>query len=103
MALVNLVRHAQASFGADDYDRLSELGLRQTDESVQDRFARPLHEIKREQRRKALALVQFRGKLRHENRRRTRITTLPVIRQTSFAYRLNLIPHCPLIALRIHR
>ncbi|MBN8482464.1 MAG: histidine phosphatase family protein [Xanthomonadales bacterium] len=29
MALVNLVRHAQASFGADDYDRLSELGLRQ--------------------------------------------------------------------------
>ena len=29
MGIVNLVRHAQASFGADDYDQLSPLGLRQ--------------------------------------------------------------------------
>lgn len=29
MGVVHLVRHAQASFGADDYDRLSVLGLRQ--------------------------------------------------------------------------
>jgi broad specificity phosphatase PhoE len=29
MATVHLVRHGQASFGADDYDRLSELGWRQ--------------------------------------------------------------------------
>ncbi len=30
MGSVNLVRHAQASFGADDYDQLSALGLRQS-------------------------------------------------------------------------
>jgi broad specificity phosphatase PhoE len=30
MATLYLVRHAQASFGADDYDRLSELGHRQS-------------------------------------------------------------------------
>ncbi len=29
MIVVHLVRHAQASFGAEDYDRLSELGLEQ--------------------------------------------------------------------------
>jgi len=29
MSLVYLVRHAQASFGAQDYDRLSELGRQQ--------------------------------------------------------------------------
>jgi broad specificity phosphatase PhoE len=29
MALVYLIRHGQASFGSDDYDRLSELGQRQ--------------------------------------------------------------------------
>lgn len=29
MSLIYLVRHAQASFGTDDYDRLSELGHRQ--------------------------------------------------------------------------
>ena len=29
MSLVYLVRHAQASFGARDYDRLSELGRQQ--------------------------------------------------------------------------
>lgn len=30
MSIVYLVRHAQASFGSDDYDRLSELGRRQS-------------------------------------------------------------------------
>jgi broad specificity phosphatase PhoE len=30
MARLYLVRHAQASFGADDYDKLSELGLKQS-------------------------------------------------------------------------
>lgn len=30
MATLYLVRHAQASFGADDYDQLSELGVRQS-------------------------------------------------------------------------
>ncbi|MBN9428459.1 MAG: histidine phosphatase family protein [Burkholderiales bacterium] len=30
MSLLFLVRHAQASFGTDDYDRLSELGLQQS-------------------------------------------------------------------------
>ena len=30
MGIVHLVRHAQASFGADDYDQLSTLGLRQS-------------------------------------------------------------------------
>ena len=30
MAELVLVRHAQASFGADDYDKLSELGWRQS-------------------------------------------------------------------------
>jgi phosphohistidine phosphatase SixA len=30
MALVFLVRHAQASFGTHDYDRLSELGRQQS-------------------------------------------------------------------------
>jgi len=30
MATLYLVRHGQASFGADDYDQLSELGLRQS-------------------------------------------------------------------------
>jgi broad specificity phosphatase PhoE len=30
MALIYLVRHAQASFGTDDYDRLSELGRQQS-------------------------------------------------------------------------
>ncbi|MFM7789128.1 MAG: hypothetical protein ACKO90_13600, partial [Microcystis panniformis] len=30
MSSVHLVRHGQASFGADDYDRLSELGWRQS-------------------------------------------------------------------------
>jgi broad specificity phosphatase PhoE len=30
MANLYLVRHAQASFGADDYDKLSELGLKQS-------------------------------------------------------------------------
>ncbi|MDI9332605.1 MAG: histidine phosphatase family protein [Alphaproteobacteria bacterium] len=30
MSCVHLVRHGQASFGADDYDRLSELGWRQS-------------------------------------------------------------------------
>ena len=31
MATIYLVRHGQASFGADDYDKLSELGCRQAD------------------------------------------------------------------------
>ena len=30
MSLIYLVRHGQASFGAEDYDRLSELGQRQS-------------------------------------------------------------------------
>ncbi len=30
MALIYLIRHGQASFGSDDYDRLSELGRRQS-------------------------------------------------------------------------
>lgn len=30
MPIIHLVRHAQASFGSDDYDRLSELGHRQS-------------------------------------------------------------------------
>ena len=30
MSTLHLVRHGQASFGADDYDRLSELGWRQS-------------------------------------------------------------------------
>lgn len=39
MAVVLLVRHGQASFGADDYDVLSEVGHRQAD-LVADRLAR---------------------------------------------------------------
>ena len=31
MATIYLVRHGQASFGTDDYDRLSELGVRQAE------------------------------------------------------------------------
>jgi broad specificity phosphatase PhoE len=30
MAIIYLIRHGQASFGAEDYDRLSELGRRQS-------------------------------------------------------------------------
>ena len=29
MAIIYLIRHGQASFGADDYDQLSDLGRRQ--------------------------------------------------------------------------
>lgn len=32
MGTIHLVRHGQASWGTDDYDRLSELGLRQADD-----------------------------------------------------------------------
>ena len=30
MSMLHLVRHGQASFGADDYDKLSELGWQQS-------------------------------------------------------------------------
>ena len=38
MTLIYLIRHAQASFGSEDYDRLSELGMRQAD-ILGDHFA----------------------------------------------------------------
>ena len=31
MATIYLIRHGQASFGSDDYDQLSQLGIRQAE------------------------------------------------------------------------
>lgn len=67
MALIYLVRHAQASFGTDDYDRLSELGHQQArwlGEYFNERdlrFARVMHGTLRRQRETAENILAVTG------------------------------------------
>ena len=67
MALIYLVRHSQASFGTDDYDRLSELGHQQAQwlgEYFKERglnFARVLHGSLKRQRQTAEGILAVTG------------------------------------------
>lgn len=66
MALVLLVRHGQAAFGTDDYDRLSALGRQQArwlGEHLRDRGIRPVRAVSGSLRRQQDTTVELLGAL----------------------------------------